>query len=525
MYRRFCRLLLLAFIGSVLLSSTAFAHAVLTESAPGPGSRLNEAPAEIKLRFQEAVESSLWTLRVLDADGKQAASDKQAALSADRRTLSLALPQLQDGIYTVTYKVVSADGHPVGGSYVFSVGAVSPGAADQFRSALPQEAVSSSEQPLAAAIRTLYFFSLMSLAGWLFWQGDAAWRWQLYTLFAAALAAHGVWQLTHAADDWSAKTLVAFLTGSAGGMVWSVTLVLGLIGPLLWRLPIPAVHRLWAGSLLAVNGFSGHAAAHGAYGAAALFMVFHLIAGAVWVGGLLYLVRLWRRTNAAALELLPRFSRAALASIAALVLSGSLCALLLLPHPQYVVYGAWGRWLLLKIGVVLLVMVTAGWIRKRMRQGSARRIGPLLAADFTLMLLIVIISGIFTGFSPLPANRPLLWEETSGALQAAVDITPNTPGRNHVHVSVTLPAPLGPPKRVELSLRNLDQSDLYPIDIPLTPLTPAVPGQAGIDQQAQRFEYMTEGEFLPFPGRWQTELRVTDRNDDETVLRKDMRVF
>lgn len=518
----------LLWIGSMLLGLLAqpagtSAHAVMTESVPGPGSRLDAPPPLVALSFQEAIEPSAYALRVLNADGKPVSGQHQAALSADRRTLSLSLPPLADGVYTVTYKVISADGHPVGGSYVFAVGAEAAAGSSGLRPAQPQGPASASERPLAAAVRVLYFFSLLALAGRIFWQSGEAFPKRLYLLFLFALAANGVWQLSNAVSDWSVQAAAAFLTRSGSGILWGLALVLALTGPPLWRIKAPLSGRLWAFVMLAVNGFSGHAAAFGPSWVSVPLMIVHLLAGAVWTGGLLCLVVRQRRGSSDTRDFLRRFSRAALLSILALAVSGATAALLFLPNPLYVFYGTWGRLLLLKAGIVLLVAVTATLIRGRIRQDASRPIGRLLAADFSLMLAVVIVSGIFTGFSPLPANKPLQWEETGGPLQAAVDIMPNAPGRNHFHVSVTLPAKLSPPKRVELLLRSTDKPDMYPLEVPLNAL--AADPSAGVPSGLARFEFMAEGDYLPFPGRWLVELRTTDRNDDETVLHREMRIF
>src|SRR5690606_21956137 len=99
--------------------SGAAAHAVLLATVPADGSTIEVAPHEIMLRFNEPV--TPISLRVIGPDGRpMPAGDTGSAFVSEIR---LPLPAgLTDGGYLVSWRVVSADSHPVGGSFVFSVG-------------------------------------------------------------------------------------------------------------------------------------------------------------------------------------------------------------------------------------------------------------------------------------------------------------------------------------------------------------------------------------------------------------------
>ncbi len=104
----------------------ALAHAHLVSSTPGDGSTVEAAPARIVLRFDEAVQASSAQVAVTAPDGSAvstgAAEVLDAVVSADVDALPAA------GDYTVGWRIVSADGHPVDGQIVFSAMA---SAADQ----------------------------------------------------------------------------------------------------------------------------------------------------------------------------------------------------------------------------------------------------------------------------------------------------------------------------------------------------------------------------------------------------------
>ena len=120
----------LAMLLSVLcLATGASAHATLVSTDPGDGSILALAPKSIQLRFNEAV--TLAVVRVIDAAG-QTRDDVTVRVAGD--TIVITLPDdLPRGTQVVSYRVTSEDGHPVAGSMVFSIGAVTGAAAKASR--------------------------------------------------------------------------------------------------------------------------------------------------------------------------------------------------------------------------------------------------------------------------------------------------------------------------------------------------------------------------------------------------------
>ena len=110
-------------LGLALVAATASpaaAHASLISIDPADGARLDESPDHVTLTFTEPVSAELGGVRVLDATG---ATVHQGAARANGAEVQIDLePNLPDGTYVVSYRVVSADGHPVRGGSVFGVG-------------------------------------------------------------------------------------------------------------------------------------------------------------------------------------------------------------------------------------------------------------------------------------------------------------------------------------------------------------------------------------------------------------------
>ena len=113
---------------SAVSAAPAMAHAALVETSPADGATLDESPSEIHLTFNETVNAPTGGLRVFDSDGARVDRADQGQSSPD--TLTLQVPELDDGTYVATYRVTSADGHVVRGAFIFSVGAAEDVAED-----------------------------------------------------------------------------------------------------------------------------------------------------------------------------------------------------------------------------------------------------------------------------------------------------------------------------------------------------------------------------------------------------------
>ena len=140
--------LLLCIGASLPAAPAAFAHDQLISSTPAPEERLNKTPANIALTFRSPMLAIGHEVRVVDDKAKNWVSDA-AVLS--RETLTQPLPELPDGGYQVSWRVVSADGHPISGGYRFHVGdpasaAPTDGPADgvETNTAEPREAAATS---------------------------------------------------------------------------------------------------------------------------------------------------------------------------------------------------------------------------------------------------------------------------------------------------------------------------------------------------------------------------------------------
>lgn len=116
------------FIGLLLafLSVAALAHAKLERSEPKNNSTLEQAPKLVELWFSEELEAGLNTIEVKDQSGKRV-DRGEVVLTEGNKKAHVELGELAPGIYTVTWKALSADQHAMRGSFTFTVVAPSGG--------------------------------------------------------------------------------------------------------------------------------------------------------------------------------------------------------------------------------------------------------------------------------------------------------------------------------------------------------------------------------------------------------------
>jgi len=513
------------------------AHSALTKASPAANSRLQAAPKAVSLTFNEPLEPELYSIKVLDSSGESVTANK-AKINDDHTGLALDLPALDDGVYTVSYKVISADGHPIGSSYVFSVGAA--GAA-----ANPAGAFAGTGSGLAWPMtlpsalifltRILYYFGLLSLAGWTFWgmltaakapSGAAAanrkWMGYLKVAFLVSFLLMAAAQLGELLDSWSLQGLEQLLTGTTIGYSWLAIAALSIVGFFLlsrWKW----LDAIWIALLLGADSINGHAMAFAPKTDLVVLDGVHLFAASVWAGGLLYIAVHWRKRRDEALRFLPRFSGWALSSLLLLVATGAILTFAFLPRLHYVLYTQWGILLLAKIALVLLVVAVGALLRRRLKkQGSA--MNALLKTDFALMLVITAVVGVFTYLNPTPLNEPLYWHEIGEKAHMTVEITPNAPGKNDIYVQVWTREQLPAPKYVQLKLTPRDGEDTPPIEVPIEAVALDAE-QPSLFEGFRVYAYEAEGPYLPFPGKWEAEIRIMDANDDESVFKHQMTIY
>ncbi|MCT1434325.1 copper resistance CopC family protein [Dietzia maris] len=162
----------LALSAAVVAASPAAAHAALAGSTPADGSTIEVAPEQVTLTFNEDIQQDFHALTVLGPDGTQWAEGEPRAQG---RELSIDLDGLGEaGQYTIGFRVVSADGHPIQGSFPFGFapitstpasGQTGAEAVNSPTSETTETAAASSDKNSGFLIWTLAAIAIVVLAG------------------------------------------------------------------------------------------------------------------------------------------------------------------------------------------------------------------------------------------------------------------------------------------------------------------------------------------------------------------------
>ena len=445
----FCALLMLAFAGS---ARGRILHATLLRSTPAANSRLDSTPPAIRLVFSEQVVPELSQISLVDSPGTSVAL-KVANDPHDVHTLVGQIDRtLRAGKYKVVWRVLSADGHPVGGNFTFSVAgnvmapplAAAPGAVPVVN-AVPALAggttagshtdhamPDSKPVPVVASLlRGLGLGALMTGAGLLFF-GLTSREHQRLTprpAITRAIAIGATLLIVHMVLWMDHVSPTGHLSGAFIGSLFDST-----IGRMELLRTAFAVLALWAIALarhqklalvisaacLVVSGAIGHPAAIDP-ALAIPAKILHLLAATTWLGGLVWLVWLAMSDEAAARAEAPRVSSIALASVIVVALSGLLQAVLFLNTFGDLVHSTYGKLVLAKIVGVLILIGYGAYNRFGVLPGIAATGAPAKLAtsvrqEITLIMVLVLIGG-FLGYVPTPPVPHSAMTAQSGSAQ------------------------------------------------------------------------------------------------------------
>lgn len=111
---------LLAFAALILSAVPALAHAVPKAMTPAPDSTVS-APTEISMTFSEDLEPKFSVIKLLDSTGAIVSKEASVLDKADAKHMTLALPKLPPGVYTVQWTSSATDGHRLSRTYTFTI--------------------------------------------------------------------------------------------------------------------------------------------------------------------------------------------------------------------------------------------------------------------------------------------------------------------------------------------------------------------------------------------------------------------
>ncbi|MEU9149412.1 copper resistance protein CopC [Streptomyces sp. NPDC048417] len=371
-------------------AAPASAHAALRGSDPADGAVLKSSPGSVTLTFTESVGLLDDSFRVYDPTNHGVATGDPAHGPAGSDTARITFPKkLGTGTFTVAWRVVSADSHPVSGALTFSVGKPSATTA-----AVPAGPV---ENPATGSLynigRYVAYLAVALLIGTVAFIAlcrppDAAplrkpirtawWALLAATLFLFVLRSPYE-EGTSPATAFDLSALARTATGRPGLVLLARVALLAITAGLYALFVRKREHRLRPSSrpflvtaaVLAVAltltwATAEHASAGIQVPLAMTSSVLHLLAMALWLGGLTALLTTLYRATATPLPavVVTRFSRVAFASVTVLVVTGVYQSWRGLGSWQALTDTTYGRLLLVKLIAVTLLLAAASQSRR-----------------------------------------------------------------------------------------------------------------------------------------------------------------
>lgn len=528
-------------------SEAAFSHAMLIETEPASQASLATPPSEIVLVFSEAVTPVV--LRLIDIEGKTIAQADE--LGGKKLRLSLPLEaRIPDGQYLMSYRVMSADTHPIAGAFSFSVG--TPGTVDGFES---QEQGIEPARAMVLVNRILQFISLFIAAGTGFFcvlvrppgYTEIPLR-KIATIAAAVAVAAYILAIGVGGADMAGVGPGSLIDYSVWKLAAGTNLLdsamVGISGVIIlswgWRIPHGAVRSgmLLVGGVVALTGLAltGHAGTAAPRWLMTPSVTLHLVTAAFWVAATIPLAWILKGSPAAESALvLNRFSSCAAIAVAVLIATGVCVVIVQVESFPALISTDYGVVLLLKLGVVMLLLALAAinkyWFTPRIEKsesGSVLHLRRTIYVEVVLMAGVLILTTVLTTVVPPRSIATVARQDSYGAMSDRtespgdfaktmsqqgfildVSVSPAQAGRSILTVTVMTEAGVAfSPIEVRASL-SLPALDIEGIKISLEP---KVGG-----------EYIADLHEIVVAGDW--ELRIDVLVDDFTQLTYRMRVL
>ncbi|HVL90369.1 MAG TPA: copper resistance protein CopC [Actinomycetota bacterium] len=522
-------------LGAVAAAPSAAAHAALRSSEPAAGAQLPAAPGEITITFTEQTEPALSSIRVLDSTGSAYERGKPAPDGGDALTLRVAVESLNEGVYTVLWRVVSrVDGHATAGSFAFGVGVSPAGAPPPPAAAEPETVERSSLEMLG---RFLMFAGIVVVIG-------GAWfalfalreheprrdrRLLAYTAAGWVVAVAGV-PLLAEAQRRAAGAGFGDLAGTTIGraLVWRGVGVLaagaGIAVAILARgtarraaLVVAAVA---AAAATFVHVQAGHASATANPGAQVASQLVHVVAVSLWVGGFGALLAAIRGASSPdKTRAIKRYSATAGVTLFIVLATGVARSLGELESLGDLTSTGYGRAALIKIAIFAAITALGAVNRFRNVAKAPESLRPLrsvVKVEAALGAAALVAAAILASLAP-PSPSSAAGTGRSERLEisasdfatttrARVTIEPGYAGVNEVTVALADYDTGEPIVGADVSLRfaYLDDTTVPPSSVPLT----AAGGKG---------RYAAQGANLSLDGRWQLTILV-QRNGGSTEI-------
>ncbi|MEV6348999.1 copper resistance protein CopC [Actinoplanes sp. NPDC051851] len=531
--------LLFGMFGTLLAAAPASAHAALVATDPGNATVVPDAPNKVTLTFSESVQLITDKLRVLAPDGTRA---DQGEPTVDGATVTIPLRSGGGrGTYLVSYRVISADSHPVAGSITYSVGAASTPPTEEADESVNVDPVVRGLIPVG---KYLGYAGLVLLVGpvlvlALLWpqrlsrRGPGRLIWTgiglvtgstLLGLYLQAPYTLGTGLFDVRVGDMQdvlASTFGAVMLVRLGVVVAAAFLLRPLLGGSGGggesKLDLALLGVLGVAAL-ATWPLTGHPTASPVAGVSVVLDALHLAAMAVWLGGLVMLFAfLLPKANARELgAILPIWSRWAFTAVGALIFAGVVQALIEVSSLSGLVNSTYGRLILVKVALAAIVIGVAAYSRKlvkdRVAAESPRGLRRIVLIELGITAVVLGVTAALVQLAPPRTAEAAETTTTSTTVEQTltgkdmslqVSIFPATVGNNSIHLYAYTPDNKPLPVVEWKGTASLEAKGIEPIEIPLLRIT----------------DFHAIGDIaLPQAGEWTFKFTARTTDIDQTTL-------
>ena len=580
--------LLLAALVGLGVPAGALAHATLEGTSPQRGAVVPSEPSAVIFRFDEPVEGNFGAVRVYDSSGNEVDQSDAFHPNGDGPRIGVHLkPDLPDGSYTATYRVVSADGHIVSSGFVFSIGKAGTAPRQTVAQLIGNSGSGPTSEIAFGAARALQYGALALAVGglaflllvWLpaLWTTagtDASWlratrafsarlKRLLYIATAVGVVSAAAGIVLEASEAAGISAFSALKTsiireelGTKFGTIWGLCLVawvgFGLILPFAFGRTGRTVFALQPaelgatgvvqparsaavrllplaiplGFLLLEPALSGHGSTQSPVALLFPTNVLHVAAVSAWFGGLVALVLVVSRAtreleppdrSRLLAAVLARFSQLALIAVIVILASGLVQAYVLVRHPHALLDTAYGRAVLIKFCLLLVLIGVGAYNRlrsvprlERVAAGGEApgRAGLLLRralrAEVALIVVVLGVTGALAAYAPSIAAQsgPYSTSSTIGPAEFEMTVDPARVGANQIHLylfAARSGAQFTRTKELDITAAESDKN----ISLPLTP------------QLSGPGHYTIPDALLSVPGTWKIEVTLRTSAFDE----------
>lgn len=520
-------LLSMIFVAGVPL---AYAHPIILDSNPAQSGTVSAGSTRVAIYFSEEVEIEFSIIKVLDGNGNQI-DNKDTQYLNDEKSLVVTTPPLQDGIYTVTTKVLSkVDGHLVDYAFVFGVGDVVvpppeqesitesiyfPEAGARFPGLIGQTIV------LGAAISTLVMWGPLRRKNLVRAEfADLAKTFQskffaisgigLFLVFASNI-------LMLVIQTVRLQTSASAVLQTSFGEIWIIRMAITVILLAVWfllesksgvSLRKQAIVTGLSLALIGTTTIIGHGAASEQSAAIAIDYVHNLLAS-VWIGGVIFfgfiLVPSFAslgnsKRELAALVMIPRFSSMILIALGVLIITGPTLLWLLEDDVGLLSQSYYGYLIIAKILIGSAMIALGGYNQSRIQAPGEKavkagnvqvykKIKRSLKAEAALGIALLGVVALLTN-SSLPTGQtqdavagsaPYGFATSVFSENGRFDISiePFTSGQNSISVSAhDLSGDVMDDVEVLKVKISNPQKGISPIEVPITKSDNTYTGEA-----------------------------------------------